>query len=351
MKRSFKILCFMLVAFMMTGCVKTHVNMDIKKDKSMDFGMIMAVNNSLLEQSNQKTLMTDEQLKEIKDEGFQVKDYSDGTMIGYTFTKNFADIDELSSENSVNFKLDDNITKEKSPKMFTVKKGFFKNTYTLKMENDTSNELQSGMEDDMTSTDIINDSTLNIENDQNITDNQNENSAIQDKAPEDNVESQNDLDLSVLTASMDMKFNITLPYKAISNNATSTENDGKKLTWNLLDSNLKNVQVEFELYNMNNIYLTVGIGITVILIIVIIIIIKKRKPKAPVGGPISVVDEPIINNTQNPTPVAPVTNIKQGQQINQINNMTNVNSVQPTPTNEPEIETLNIDPSNPNLNE
>lgn len=335
MKRSFKVLCLMLVVFMMTGCVKTHINMDIKKDKSMDFGITMAVANSLLEQSDQDTLMTDEQLKEAEDEGFQVKDYSDGTMVGYTFTKKFDNIDEISSEKEINFNFDETLTEQ--TQMFTVKKGFFKNTYTLKMENDTSDELQSGMESSMTDFD---DSSSDVVNDQTTTyDSQNYDTS--------------DMDLSALTSTMDMKFNITLPYKAISSNATSTENDGKKLTWNLLDSNLKNVQVEFELYNMNNIYLTVGIGIAIILIIIIIIIIKKRKPKAPVGTPIPVVDEPINNIVQNPSSAIPVNNITQ-EPVAQTNNMA-ANQTAETQVNQTinnsSVETLNIDSSNSALND
>ena len=76
-------------------------------------------------------------------------------------------------------------------------------------------------------------------------------------------------------SSMDMKFNVTLPYKAISSNATTIENDGKTLKWDLLNQNLKNLEFEFELYNMNNIYLTAGV--IVVIILLIIIILKKSK--------------------------------------------------------------------------
>ncbi len=88
-----------------------------------------------------------------------------------------------------------------------------------------------------------------------------------------------DFDFSTLASGMDMTFTVHLPYKAISSNAKTVENDGKTLSWNLLEKG--NINFTFSLYNMKNIYLLGG-GIALfvlILIIVLVLFIKKRGNK------------------------------------------------------------------------
>lgn len=267
MKKGFKVLCIMLVVFLMSGCMKMNVDMSIHKDKSMDFAFTVALADSLMQNTGNQEIMSDEDLQEAKDEGFEVKEYSDGSMTGYTLTKKFKNIDDVSSEKNIIFDLD-KATKEEND-IFTVKKGFFKNTYTVKMENNTSGELQNSME-----------SAYNTEDYSSSTD------------------YTSDMDLSMLTASMDLKFNVNLPYKALNSNATTTENDGKKLVWNLMDSTLKDIEFSFELYNMKNIYLTVGLAIIALVIIIVII---KSKPKTKMTTPLPVNDNPVTMET-NDTP-------------------------------------------------
>ena len=292
MKKGFKLLCIMLVVFTMSGCMKMNADISIHKDKSMDYSVTFAFNNSMWQSHKGQSFISGEELDKIEEQGFKMTEYADGSMSGYTFTKSFKNIDDISSENETTMNLNDSLEDSKDSNMFTVKKGFFKNTYTLKMENDTSSEVQSE-------------------------------AGIQsgNESLEQNTDTA-DIDLSIFTSNLDMKFNVTLPYKAISSNATTTENDGKKLVWNLMDTNLKNIEFSFEMYNMTNIYITIGIAIIIIAIIVIILI-KKRKPKAPVATPVPVNDPQI--NISEPTlePVTPITTETQMpmQELNQ-NNLT-----------------------------
>ena len=351
MKKSFKFLCLMLTVFMMTGCMKYEWKMSVNKDKSMNFEITAAVAASLMQQAGSNQLMTDnEELQSIKDAGFTVKNYSDGTMTGYTFTKKIANIDDVSSEKEVKYNPEQAMT-EKNPKIFTVKKGFFKNTYTLTVENNTSDELENGMNSIGTTEnidetdDITNAEDINI-NTPNTTQDNTESNTINPENSENNIttdEIEDDIDLSTLTSSMDMTFNINLPYEAVSSNATSTENNGKTLKWNLLDNNLKNVTATFELYNMNNIYLTAGIAGAAVLVIIVIIIIKKRKPKT---------QKPVQDTVYKEETIASVPQgLNDSQSINTVNQMLNneivtpelnnqsmdINPVNPTPT----VETLN----------
>ena len=275
MKKGLKLLCIMLVVFTMSGCMKMNADMSIHKDKSMDYSVTFAFDKSMWQSHKGQSFISGDELDNIEEQGFKMTEYSDDSMTGYTFTKSFNNIDDISSENETTMNLNESIEDSKDSDMFTVKKGFFKNTYTLKMENSTSSEVQSEAE--------IQSGSGN---------------------PEQSTDTSN-VDLSALTSSLDMKFNVTLPYKAISSNATTTENDGKTLVWNLMDTNLKNIEFSFEIYNMTNIYITIGIAI--IITIIVIIIIKKRKPKAPVATPVPVNDNRV--NISEPTlePVTPIT--------------------------------------------
>ena len=73
----------------MTGCVKFNTTMDIKKDKSMDFSMIYAVDTSML---GDKNLFDDKQKEEMRNNGFSVSDSADGKMKGVTLTKKIKNI-------------------------------------------------------------------------------------------------------------------------------------------------------------------------------------------------------------------------------------------------------------------
>lgn len=332
MKKSCKVLCLMLIVFMMSGCVKANIDMSINKDKSMKLSVTSAVDQSLLQQYGSEGLMDEETKNEAENNGFKVDEYSDGSMKGYTLSKKFKNIDDISSDKKVNFDLE-KLMSEENAQIFTVKQGFFKNTYTVTMENNTSSELESQMD--------FGDSTT--------------------YGQDNSMDFSSNIDLSSISSNMDMKFNVTLPYKAIKSNATSTENDGKKLVWDLMNQNLQNIEFQFELYNMNNVYLTAGIAAAIIIIIVIVIISKKRKPKAPVGTPVKVTDSNVENINQNIAPTVSATNeqpiptvssvtetkVEQAPQVNsEIQN--NMTKSEQAPTNTANANIFNSTPNNEN---
>ena len=78
---------------------------------------------------------------------------------------------------------------------------------------------------------------------------------------------------------MEFNYVVNLPEKALTNNATNVSNDGKTLTWSLMQSQISNIEFSFELKNMTNYYILYG-GIAaavIIVIIIIILLIKKGK--------------------------------------------------------------------------
>ena len=325
MKRSFKVLCLMLIIFMTSGCMKLNVDMSINKDKSMNLSYVVAFANSLMNQSGTDTALDESDLKQAEESGFKVENYSDGSMTGYKFTKGFSNIDNISDEKETIFDLEKLLDGEEA-KVFTVKKGLFKNTYSVKMQNNTATE----MEDEMDLGSIYGDSSSDYSSSSNIF---------------------GDTDLSMLTSSMDLTFTVNLPNKPINSNATTTENEGKKLEWNLMDQNLQNIEFEFELYNMDNIYLTVGIIGVLVIIIIVIIIMNKKKPNSKEATPVLVNDSVIEPNIPNEMPVETI-NKEEPLNNQNIQGSTDIQStINNTPSNQAnvDIQTIsNLDEDNTN---
>ena len=324
-KRSFKVLCLMLIIFMTSGCMKLNVDMSINKDKSMNLSYVVAFANSLMNQSGTDTALDESDLKQAEESGFKVENYSDGSMTGYKFTKGFSNIDNISDEKETIFDLEKLLDGEEA-KVFTVKKGLFKNTYSVKMQNNTATE----MEDEMDLGSIYGDSSSDYSSSSNIF---------------------GDTDLSMLTSSMDLTFTVNLPNKPINSNATTTENEGKKLEWNLMDQNLQNIEFEFELYNMDNIYLTVGIIGVLVIIIIVIIIMNKKKPNSKEVTPVLVNDSVIEPNIPNEMPVETI-NKEEPLNNQNIQGSTDIQStINNTPSNQVnvDIQTIsNLDEDNTN---
>lgn len=297
MKKSFKVLCLMLVAFMMSGCMKFNMNMDINSDKSMNLELIVALANEMMGSSNE-TNMDNSEIQKLKDNGFNVEEYSDDTMTGYTISTKINNIDDVSTEKDTMFNLNDIFNGEKLSDIFTVKKGFFKNTYTVKIGEEESTDMTNELEDDLNST-YSNDSLLATD----------------------------DADLSMLLNSMDINFTINLPYKAISSNATNTENDGKTLVWQptSASNSSSNIEFSFELYNMTNIYLMVGIVILIIVIIIILIVKHCKKTKSNKSSLNSHKNESTLNNETVETHVTPITEPSNPTNI-QTNTISNLNN-------------------------
>ncbi len=257
MKKGFKVLCVMFVILLTTGCVKMEFGMNINKDKSMDLVITEAFANSLLEQSGEEIFSSDE-LEKIEDNGFKISNYSDNSMKGFTFTKTIDNIDNVSSEEEIKADISVGLDSDKdfSDKIFTVKKGFLKNTYIANLTSSDTDSVKNQ---------VGSSSNANDENYDNIAD-----------------DATADIDYSSMMGSMDMKFVINLPYAAKSNNATDVENDGKKLSWDLLNFEKENIKFEFELYNMTNIYIAGGIGALILVVVITLIIFtKKHKKNSP----------------------------------------------------------------------
>lgn len=259
---SFVMILFLI--FTMTGCVKFNANMDIKKDKSMDFKIIYAFDTNYF---GDKELLTDENKDKLKSAGFTVTDYLDGTMKGFIISRNVKNIDYVSSEIDTEYSLSGMLEDNSSnPYVFKVKKGLFKNTYVAKLSFDSSD---SSLSDDS-----------------------------KDSNEEEDYTSDDEFDFGGMMGSMDLSFNVNLPYGVINSNATKTSEDGKTLTWTLTTNNESLMEFEFELYNMSVIYIVSGIIIILIVFIVFMIIRKRNNKKTKTVVTDSAAIQPVTTNDQ-----------------------------------------------------
>ena len=203
-------------------------------------------------------------------------------MKGFKVSKNIKNIDDVSSTNDATYDLSGLLDSNKSEsKVFKVKKGLLKNTYTASFKFDSSDsDLNNSTSNDTT-----------IDNDFTIDDN--------------NTTTDSDFDFSSMNTNMDLSFNVKLPYKAISSNATTKKNDDKELSWNLSSTGEDKIEFSFALYNMTNIYICGGVIVLLIIIVIVSILNKGKKNKVSNKDATndkqtttfnSSVETPIINN-------------------------------------------------------
>ena len=316
--KSLFLLCALM--FTLTGCVKFNANMDIKKDKSMDFSIIYAFDTSIF---GEESILTDEQKQELVSKGYSVEDYAEGSMKGVTLTKHIKNIDEVSSTEDRDYNLSGILDDESSDNyIFRIKKGLLKNTYTAKFKFDasesnlngssesgslTGGEDLEGNELEENDSEETNETTTTEEKKESVTE------ATEESEDADTTGDLSNPDLSNMMSgmsNMDLKFNVTLPYAAKSSNATTKNNNNKSLSWNLSSDTAESINFEFELYNMPVIYAGIGVIALLIVLVVAVIIGKKKNKTETDGGNVETVSEvpvaaPEVNGIPAPQPIQP----------------------------------------------
>lgn len=248
----------LICSFMLlSGCVKSNTTMVINKDKSMSLSSKILISDKINDDKN-KLIIKDEKDK-LQKKGITIENVesSDGYS-GFSVTKKYDDIDKISSEeykeiNISNFLSDD----FDDSVLFQVKKGMFKNVYTanykFEVDEDSFNNIDDNTNGDET---VIEDPNIIVD--------------------DTNTATNSSTDLIKLTSEMEFKYIVELPYKALESNSTIKSDNDKTLEWNLNSNSTIMINYSFELYNMNNIYMAVGICIGVIILFIILIIIKNK---------------------------------------------------------------------------
>lgn len=212
----------------------------------------------------------------LKKNGYKVENYTNGNNKGYKISKHYDNIDDISSVDEKEVDL----SGTEDQMHFTVKKGFLKNTYKAKIKFDIKNDLDEAIKNGDTSLDDSNydegeDLTLDD------TDLSGDDLALDDESGMNDTTGDDedfDFDPSLITGNMDLSFEVKLPYKVINTNATTKDDDGKTLKWNLTSSDVDSISFEFFLYNMTNICILAG-GVALIIIAVIVIVVVSGRKK------------------------------------------------------------------------
>lgn len=268
-----KYIILLSLTILLTGCVKSNTSMTINKDKSMSLTSEVLISDKLLDKES-RLIIKDEKDK-LQKKNMTVEEIKNSNgYSGFSVTKKYSNIDKNSKEeykeiiisNFFDDKFDDSV-------LFQVKKGLFKNVYTANykfevdnddfVENNNSNET---VIDDATNTPTVENGTTNVIDNINNVDGTNNNT---EKDISDNA------DLIKLASEVKFKFSVNLPYKVLESNATKKSDDGKKLEWDLNSNDAVKINYSFELYNMNNIYMAIGISIGTIILLIVLIIIKN----------------------------------------------------------------------------
>ena len=221
---------------LLSGCVKNYNTMTINKDKSMLYDIDILISNEF--GNIERYISADD----YRAKGFNISSISEENYNGVKITKQFDNIDDLSNNTNneviISDFLNDNFD---ISNMFKVEKSFFKNTYSAKFIYKANKSKQ-----------LIN----------SIMSNSNENIDMND--------------YSNLSSEIKLYYEVNLPDKIISNNATNVKDN--KLTWDLSPNSDTEIEFSFIIKNYNNIFiLLITILVILVILIILLILIKTRK--------------------------------------------------------------------------
>ena len=298
MKNLKTVIGVLLILTTMTGCVKYKNTMTINNDKSMIFEGSYLISDKLLETSDSTTFFSEENKKALEERGVKVSEKKENNYTGIAVSKKYDNIDKISNKNGKEVTISDYFKEDFDDSvLFKVEKGFLKNKYTANFKYDsnvgpgdsgdtstsqalTENDKKLAVTDDLTTTtpSTGEEATTPSTGDDTTTPDDGTTTPTTPTTPDTTEPGDSGFDSDIMGLAGEMEFNyvVNLPEKALTNNATNVSNDGKTLTWSLMQSQISNIEFSFELKNMTNYYILYG-GIAAAVIIVIIIIISLIK--------------------------------------------------------------------------
>lgn len=228
MKRVLKSVGVFLAAILITGCMSMNMAIKINDDKSVDLNMKMEIN--LLEYAKTITSMnpdssgnlTDEELKKYVDENFNIED------------EDFMEEEELKKLESAGYKIEKNYDKEKYIYQILLTKHANNIDDISKLEYESKDDEQIIFIKTSKNTYKPNKNLI-----EGITPNDN------DETTPDTTDNISSMISSSMAASISYIYEISLPDKPISHNATSVSSDGKTLFWTLNGNSQTSIDFEF----------------------------------------------------------------------------------------------------------
>ncbi len=324
-KITIKALLLLLVVALTSGCIKAEEGLKISNG-SVEYTYTVGMMKSYLSMMTGEGDPFKDTTKDVKDSGFTVEDYDDGTYKGIKAVKKLGSLSELSTKDEIK---DLTLSKDKieGAKLFQItSEGFFKTTYKARFKTTIMDDVENGIntsgttDTTPTTQDTTSDDTTTAGGtDEEIKSPDEPEDYVKETIPDndtvleaddtittgtDTSTTQDLDDLSEeLNKSMVVNFVVELPSSPGKNNATKV--DGKTLTWDLKTFKDEIIEFEFSVTNTTNVLL-VGGGALLVLIIIIAIIVMITKKKGKVE-PAEFADQPIpeVVKEEVVTPTAP----------------------------------------------
>lgn len=213
--------------FFISGCFEATYHITVNKDGSGVLNYRIGLNSNVagLIGSQSGDPIADMKNDAIKN-GFEVSNFNENGMIGIIAKKNVNSLENI----PIIGQTKDNKTKAPT---ITVNKGFFNSTYKVNGNIDLSS-MKTNPKDEL----------AQISN--------------------------------AMLSQVKINFVLTLPIKPGKNNASTTQDDGRTLVWQMVPGTNNIIQMEATVPNTTNIALVV-IGGSLLVIIVIVVIIKSRR--------------------------------------------------------------------------
>ena len=291
MKKMAKLFLVFLLVIGLTGCMKYNLDMGVKDDKSVTLEFVYAIDPSVAEEFEDETVEDEENDEEVDytyllELGYEVEPFeqtTNGTTIsGVKISKTFENIDDITSDSPVKFNFAYWYADEEDKLGMEGAEIEFPDLKDLKFFYNEGNNYVANFVIDFVMDDQVRE--IYSQYDESIT---------------------------------DLYYKITLPSKALTNNATTVSDDGKELTWNLTFSKVNEVNFSFafdeketvdenEVANNdqkndenkesdNNLLIIFGIGGVVAVVAVVVVIVLSNKKKS--------------NGNSNNTPTTPVNDV------------------------------------------
>ena len=83
MKKIRLIVITMLLAFIMTGCARINIDINVKSNGKVDMEMLYAMMEDYADESD---MLSDKEIKKMEDEGWKYSKYSQDGYVGYTIS-------------------------------------------------------------------------------------------------------------------------------------------------------------------------------------------------------------------------------------------------------------------------
>ena len=382
MKRVKQLLLMIVCVLLLCGRVKEHTNMSINKDKSVNIEYEVLLSDKVKDSqdSNEYDNLRNNATS-LENKGYRVTPKTENGYSGYTISKKYKSIDDMTKGNGGKVDLSDFLEENVDvSKTFTLKKGFLKNVYSVSFtfefkgfEGNTPREAE-----ELNQTD---NQTLEVMDETVVTTNQfegEEDTSLQD----DEADVQELTDLSRLASEMEFSYTVKLPYASTQNNAGKISSDKKELSWNMPYEGITEINYSFPVYNLFGLIIVgAGVLLAIIIILVIIVSISKKKketketlihtdydssivgqidetsnnmneiPQGPTNHEFSV-PEPQVNVTQEVVPETPTIAgaVNTPEMVNEASTVSSVNNVTQGPIVEQTTQGLNVPPQN-NINQ